>query len=151
VERAVRACVRERLVGATSFDFVNIERREVSFEYSSGWNGTPPARGGLFNLPGLSVDRTVVTLTGDTRGQQHLSVRVRLWLLLLANLPPLLLAILFSRSLLRRRRPGPGRCSNCGYDLRATPDRCPECGTVPQPPHNPAMQPPATASSGAVV
>jgi hypothetical protein len=39
-------------------------------------------------------------------------------------------ALLFVR-IRRRRAIRPGCCLSCGYDLRATPDRWPECGSVP--------------------
>lgn len=36
--------------------------------------------------------------------------------------------VVYSRSYVRRRRRRLNRCTRCGYDLRASPDWCPECG-----------------------
>jgi hypothetical protein len=44
---------------------------------------------------------------------------------------PCIFAAYMSRRALRNQRCKAGHCNACGYDLRATPDRCPECGRVP--------------------
>lgn len=46
---------------------------------------------------------------------------------LIAAVAPSLIAL---HEIRRRRAMQGGRCLQCGYDLRATPFRCPECGTV---------------------
>jgi len=52
---------------------------------------------------------------------------VPIWPLACISLIPW--AIRTARHRILRRRPG--FCRECGYDLRATPDQCPECGTIP--------------------
>jgi hypothetical protein len=39
--------------------------------------------------------------------------------------------VMMLRREIRRARREPTQCQTCGYDLRASPNRCPECGTMP--------------------
>lgn len=56
---------------------------------------------------------------------QHL-ISLPYWLL---SLCMIILPLAYARQWKRRvRRARTGHCPACGYDLRATPDRCPECG-----------------------
>jgi hypothetical protein len=57
------------------------------------------------------------------------SVSIRFWVIAVAfSILPALRVREFVR---QRRLARQGKCATCGYDLRATPDRCPECGAIP--------------------
>jgi hypothetical protein len=77
--------------------------------------------------PGILGFRWYSVLSSNTVRWRVLVVPY--WALSSLFLVPPILRVL---SLLRHRgKRSAGRCPACGYDLRATPTRCPECGAVP--------------------
>jgi hypothetical protein len=68
-------------------------------------------------------------------GVRYVIAIVPFWFLMAAAAaPPLARVALRWRARRRgRRRSRPGLCPTCGYDLRESPTRCPECGTFRPP------------------
>ena len=76
-------------------------------------------------LPPLVLYRLI-----ENPSRQHMLVVHHVFAFVVTALPP---AAWLTRRLLSRRRARrmAGLCPGCGYDLRATPGRCPECGVAP--------------------
>ena len=88
-----------------------------------GWKGNVQF-GSFLGITCLNFDATV-------RGEHIRQLRafgIPHWMvvLVLASLPA------WQACSMLRSRQRLGRCVACGYDLRATPEKCPECGLVPE-------------------
>jgi hypothetical protein len=74
-----------------------------------------------------SYHKVMLSMTNDVR-----AIRISYWFpAVLTLVAP---GIAFAGWIRRGRRQREGACRQCGYDLRATPRRCPECGVVPATP-----------------
>jgi hypothetical protein len=106
-----------------SWFFRTWRNREQYFDYRQSWRETVR----------FSNDQRTTTFarTGETMNQRW--VTIPLWAI--AWLGAIVPAFALKRYLLRRRRRRRGECLDCGYDLRASPERCPECGAIPAKTH----------------
>jgi len=81
------------------------------------------------NLAVLSSKNPFLAYTAQSNPRKSWVVIVPFWSVVPALAAMIGLLLWRDRSWRRRdRRKREGLCANCGYDLRATPERCPECG-----------------------
>jgi len=115
-----------------SGDYITMAIASLGFAHQSTyWQKVScPGPTNFWNRMGFGAGRyPTVNGSGGNSGKIHSQyLAVPFWFgLLLTSILPLRRFYVF-----RRDRRIPGFCDQCGYDLRATPDRCPECGIVPE-------------------
>ncbi len=80
-------------------------------------------------LPGVRRDAGIFSPNTSGITYDYRLMTVPLWPLVLLIVVPTVMPI--ARVIRSNRRLRLGLCLHCGFDLRATPDRCPECGCTP--------------------
>lgn len=106
------------------FAFESVQWPDMNAVYQSQYRRT------VWNAMGFRYDNSVRNIYREADGSESsggkYQIQLPLYVLVfLFALAPLVYIVRFWR---RRRRRGEGLCPVCGYDLRASPDRCPECG-----------------------
>jgi hypothetical protein len=115
---------------------VRIDRREYHFDtapYFDRQLDPAPTRPAGFH-PGSVADAFGFDWHQgtDSQNQPHAFLMFPFWsVVLITSVLPAHRLRALRRDLLRRRHTASGVCPRCGYDLRASPGRCPECGILP--------------------
>lgn len=114
--------------------------RKPPYHPSAGGLGVPPDRhvafAGFSYSAARKPDDSVLDLDPALSGKSCdlRSLVMPYWFLLCATAtPPALAWTRWRRRRTRQRRIAQGLCAVCGYDLRASKGRCPECGVPAQP------------------
>jgi Polysaccharide biosynthesis/export protein len=112
----------------------------TSWALTQGWPANAPSPPAIFAPPfppgtgshwrRLDLEFVSVGQPGFTHFRQEWQISFPHWIVALpCSVLPGFRLLTSTRRRLRKRA---NCCTTCGYDLRATPDRCPECGTEPK-------------------
>jgi rubrerythrin len=118
---AVNGCIAMAYIDGPSLDAKAGKLRDRSSDWFFYW--APRVRRG-HDRWWLALRPTYSHFAPPRATQTIYILSIPLWIPCVALAAPAV-----ARRLLRNRRRPPHTCRVCGYDLRATPLRCPECGT----------------------